>query len=175
MPISGSPQGQYSRQYILGEIIPKSVTSSNMNNVVTLKHPTNAFDKQLNTRTRADPDESGKIWIEADLGKEYFVHGIMIIGRYFEDFFYSASYCVKDDEHYRDCLDTEKDVHIGVLQEGKVEECGMVSMNYGQSRLDQTYVVYCNKNARGIKLFKDTGKIFALEIVILTDGKIYNH
>ena len=163
----------YKVEKMIREITPTAVKAS--------KHkihlPAYAFDKRLDTLAKANLAKDGismKVWIEADLGKNYFIYGVKIVARYYNGFFNPSSTCVADMEAYRSCIDKENNVRIGVWQDQQLVECGILEMNYGLKQSDQTYTVPCNMEARAVRLYKDTEHIAVLEIVILGVGNLVN-
>ena len=134
---------------------------------------TYAMDKLLSTRAVATADTAGDIWMLMEFDTSYSVHSITIHQLFYTAWFDSNA-CVKSEESYKECQDSQDNVEISIYENGvSKKSCDKLILDDGLEQEDQIYSVVCLEVGDSVKLTKDTGEgyIRIYEIVITSTSK----
>ncbi|KAL5264526.1 hypothetical protein ACHWQZ_G005574 [Mnemiopsis leidyi] len=155
------------REFEIAEITPTNVTQgrtwTNNEDFCAAAH---AIDKDLSTHAVTHTD-NGAGWLKLGFDKTYFIHKVVIYGRFYTNWFRPNGDCVKSIANFKACVDDDNNVDVSVYQ-GEVHQksCGTLQLTYGLKQSDQIYTLLCNTEGDIVKLSKSTGIIVVLEIAV---------
>ena len=133
------------RKEQITEITPTSVTQGKTyHNNEEAWAAAHAIDKDLSTLAATHTD-NGAGWLKLDFDKTYFIHKIVIYGRFFTDWYYPSEGCAQSEANFRSCVDDANNVDVSVYQGDVLKKsCGTLQLTYGLEQSDQIYTLLCN-------------------------------
>ena len=136
----------------------------------------NAIDRDLATGSVASA-RSGHGWIKLEFQRTYFIHKVVIYGKFYTDWFpENPGYCSENEAQYQRCLNNDLlYVDVAVYRgETKRASCGIIPKSDGLKQEDQIYTMFCNAMGDTVKLEKKKAEYYIAisEIVVASFGKI---
>ena len=131
-----------------------------------------AVDKDLSTESSTGTAD-GAGWLKLELGATKVIFKIVVYYRFYTNWYDPNFICVKNEEEFKTCVNSDTDVHVSVYQ-GEVQQksCGTLQLTYGLEQSDQIYTLICSTEGDTVKLSKDTGYIAFAEVVVIgIEGK----
>jgi hypothetical protein len=129
-----------------------------------------ATDKDLST-SAVTKDANEARWMKIELGKEIFVHKILIYYSFYTNWYNPSNFCAKSVSNFKKCVDMDNNVDVSVYQgDEKQKSCGTLKLTYGLEQSDQIYTLICGKEGDTVKLSKDKGNVAVFEIVVTGKG-----
>ena len=137
----------------------------------------NAIDRDLATGSMASA-RSGYGWIKLEFRRTYFIHKVVIYGRFYTDWFPEIpGYCSENESQYQRCLNYDlRYVDVAVYRgDTHKAHCGRIPTSYGLKQEDQIYTMFCNAMGDTVKLEKRETEYFIgiSEIVVASFGKVF--
>jgi len=160
---------------VTGEISPTTVDRTTKTGIKSGFHIIDKFLATLSLSHQPIDGVNSGIWYKVKLGESKYIHKIVLYQMFYTDSYYATqnywSECHESVSKYRACKDEYTDVQIKVNEEGGwVKTCGTLQHNYGLKLTDQIYTFSCRAIGDEVLLYRPSGEIASLDIVIFNSG-----
>ena len=156
----------------LAEIIPTTATQGETyNGDEENSGAAHAIDKDFTTFSSTHAD-NGQGWLKVELGKNHFIHKVVVYHQFFNNWYFSEGYCTENANNFKFCIDDHNNVDVSVFK-GEVQQksCGTIKLTYELEQSDQIYAMICNVAGDSVKLYRPPkGNMAFIEVVIIGKG-----
>ena len=155
------------------EITPVQVTQSGTEqNNETSFGAGNAVDKNLTTFSTSVV-HNGEVWLKLEFDRSYFINRVVVhfvfYTNWYSDDTFDDTTELEGEEKFKRFVDSFNNVGVSVYQATlKRKSCGTLQLTYELKQSDQIYTINCRVEGDSVKLSKTSGRIFILEVVVLT-------